>query len=504
MDLPVKPSPDERLACAMQVIEAVSSLDTPMSTQRVPLVSIAINSVLHAGETDQSQEAGAISHDNAALASGLTVTEILSFLEHLAAPDKQTFNDVVIQDLPLESWEAKFNNGDSAPAAPGGDAKARVAQSNVLINANTVFTSGGKELPVIRRVEHPAVLADLHHAIRLSHDRRARVLLAVSVLAGQVSGIESLEKEVNERMERYHRDCEHYNEVEDTEALKQAPTRLREDVTRTVSLHVDKDAAKKGLKCFYSMLHMTGTYEDYPFEKPPVTIETTPDGMGMLSGGYLTETVRCWWLIAQHLVHVRSAIMKQVDSYLARELEDDEEGRRESTIRRRRASSMLDSYALGSLGTIENHSHKDEDELYADEDELRDDHFELKVGHVGLLHAGIVDKTLSTTRNCYSLPTLSASQELKTLRKLYVDCETREKLQTALCTGGPTYDKEGRFVCTSSQVDTETLAGILGQDDLREEEHVASGARGKFFRSARLERMKEFAKICLSATGAAG
>ena len=111
---------------------------------------------------------------------------------------------------------------------------------------------------------------------------------------------------------------------------------------------------------------------------------------------------------------------------------------------------MLDSYALGSLGTIEpTRRYGEEEELHAEEEEIRDDHFELQVNKVGLLHAGMVDKTIATTRACYSLPQISAMQELKTLRKLYMDCETREKLLAALQTGGPTYDKEGRFVSDS-------------------------------------------------------
>jgi hypothetical protein len=490
VDSPMQASAEEKVACATQVIEALNSLSSPMSSLRVPLVSIAIESVTESNKRDRR-------------GATLSVGEIISYLEHVGNPPKEASSvsiGDVIGDLPPESWETKFSHADSVPRT-----SARMASIMASTAATTV---AGHDLPDITRVVSDVCMDDINNAIRLIHDRRARVILAVSVMAGTANSIQALESEVNHQVEAYHRSCERHEETGDDEMLALAPQMLRHAIDSITPKYVDKSIAKRGLKSFYTLLRMTKEantqYSASPFDPPPVTIETTQDGMGMLSKGYLSETVRCWWLASQHLVHIRSAIMAQVDEHISNQMHDNEDDRRQSTLRRRRASTMLDDYCVGTLSSVaadDSEDGTDKEKVsrnHEDENELMDEHFEVQANQVGLLHVNVVGRTLRVLKKCDSLPTLSATSELTNLRKHYEDSDHREALLLALSRGGPTYDVKGRFQGGSKNVQTGELARCIADDSFKEAEYAQSGsADGPYFRSSRMLRLLEFAKLAL-------
>ena len=62
---------------------------------------------------------------------------------------------------------------------------------------------------------HPVILEDIRFALRLSIDRRVRVLLAVALLTGQTKEIHHIETNVTRIVDRFHYEIARHSELEE-------------------------------------------------------------------------------------------------------------------------------------------------------------------------------------------------------------------------------------------------------------------------------------------------
>ena len=380
IESPVLSSENDRNAKALQVISAIEHVMAPVDLLHAPLIAAAINSVSHqsGGSKGDALVLVGIEHNNASLASGLTVVEILNYLDYLAkADDDSTDQDgagsvLIVDDLPLESWEVKVNHGLEAEAEKktGVDpTKPKVSRRRSSMAAPSTGDVRGN-LRILTRVVHPSVLEDIRIALRLSIDRRARVLLTVALLTGQTKEIQDIENEVTRQVDRFHYQIAHPDEQEaqvgddvaKEKAEVEAHAQVREGIMNILGKCVVSEIAERVVKMVVALGEMPKCLKPAivdPHEKPPCLYEGLAKGKAApeLTEGYLSITVHTWWAWTVELFAIRSSIIKQIVLYVKRECGIDlrikTDDRRASTLlvagvaMRRRVSAELDNFAFG-------------------------------------------------------------------------------------------------------------------------------------------------------------